>query len=184
MNLPQARTGDIIEQSFGAEMLIYDLLTDRAYTLNETSAAIYQVCDGQTSFDELKRRHGFTDELIYLALDELKRSDLLADGAAYRSPFAGINRREVLKRIGLTSASALPVIFSLIAPPASSAASGEVCIFDNPCSCSVINNSGSAANCGEELGGTSRGCGSGNGAGCDCYIPNGGNGSGTCIVFL
>jgi hypothetical protein len=74
------------------------------------------------SFEDLKRRHSFSDDLIHFTLDELRRRDLLAETAAPEY-FAGLSRREVLKRIGLTSVAALPVIASIVAPNAAHAAS-------------------------------------------------------------
>ena len=46
INLPRARTADIIEQNAGKELLIYDLQIDKTYTLNETSTIVFQACGG------------------------------------------------------------------------------------------------------------------------------------------
>lgn len=54
--LPKAGTENLVEQNLGAQTLIYDLLTHKAFNLNETSSIVYKACDGKTSFDELKRR--------------------------------------------------------------------------------------------------------------------------------
>lgn len=122
MKLPSPKTKDIVEQIIGDEILIYDLITNKAFSLNKTSSLVYKACDGVTTFDELKRAHNFSDEVIYLALDELKRNNLLAD-ESYNSPFAGISRREVIKKVGLASMVALPAIVGLSAPKAAHAAS-------------------------------------------------------------
>lgn len=121
--LPKARTENLVEQNLDKEILIYDLLTDKAFNLNETSTIVYQACDGKTTFAELRRKHKFTDEFVFLALDELKRNDLLAKEAVYTSPFADTNRREVIKKVGLASMFVLPIISGLIAPKAINAAS-------------------------------------------------------------
>ena len=120
--LPKARTSEIVEQELGKELLIYDLTTDKAYCLNETSAKIFNACDGKTMFDDLKRRYNFTDDLIHLALAELERNNLLKD---YKSDyFAGLSRREIIKRVGLASLIVLPLIIGSAAPLAVHAASG------------------------------------------------------------
>lgn len=118
--LPPARIENIVVQDAGDEVLIYDLITNKAFCLNETSAIIYQACDGKTSSDELKAKYHFSDDLIFFALDELKKEKLIEDN--YVSPFKGIKRREVIKKIGLASMIALPVIVSLMAPTAVMAA--------------------------------------------------------------
>jgi Cys-rich repeat protein len=120
--LPIARNTNIIEQESGKEVLIYDLKTHRFFNLNETSAIIYRACDGITTFADLKSKHKLTDDLIYFALDELKRNDLLGD---YQSEhFGNLSRRAVIKKVGLASMIALPVITGMVAPLPVNAASG------------------------------------------------------------
>ena len=122
--LPLARNRDIVVQTMGKEVLIYDLNTHKAYCLNETSSIVYQACDGKTSFDELKRRHKFTDDLIFLALDQLKEDNLIETDKSFVSPFDGMSRRDAIRKVGLASMIALPVISFLIAPTAAMAQSG------------------------------------------------------------
>lgn len=123
--LPLFRQQDIVVQQLDGELLIYDLAINKAYNLNETSKIIYEACDGKTSFEELKTQYGYSDEVIYLALDELKKNNLLQ--GEYSSPFIGMNRREVLRKVGLATMVALPVISGIIAPQAINAASAGVC---------------------------------------------------------
>ena len=123
--LPKARTLEIVERDLEDELLIYDLTTHRACTLNATSKIVFRACGERKTFDELKAKHRFTDELIYFALDQLKKQNLLA-GDAYVSPFANLNRRDVIRKVGLVCAVALPVISSLTAPQAFHAASSSI----------------------------------------------------------
>lgn len=123
MNLPKARTTDIIEQEAGGELMIYDLQTNIAYTLNETLKNVYKACGKQT-FKELKREHKFSDDLIHFSLAELSASNLIEDYNA--NHFAGFSRREVIKKVGLATMVALPVIAGITAPKAAQAASGCV----------------------------------------------------------
>jgi hypothetical protein len=121
--LPLARSTDIIVQELGKEVLIYDLQTHKAFNLNKTSSIVYLACDGNTTFKELKLKSKFTDDLIFLALDQLQNENLLDENQLYDSPFAGISRRAAVKRVGLATIIALPVIYSLIAPTAAMALS-------------------------------------------------------------
>lgn len=142
--LPLARNANIVVQGLGKEVLVYDLSSHKAYNLNETAAVIYQACDGQTTFEDLKRRHKFTDGLIYLALDGLRDDHLLETNASFASPFAGVSRRDAIKKVGMASLIALPLISSLTAPRAAQAASsltdlvcatpgGQVCAVQTDC---------------------------------------------------
>lgn len=119
--LPKARNSEIVEQDLGQELLIYDLRIDKAYTLNETSKIVFKACGTRCTFDELTRRQKFTDDLIYLALDGLRANNLIEN---YQSThFAGLSRREIIKKVGLASMIALPVIVGMTAPMAANAAS-------------------------------------------------------------
>lgn len=124
--LPEARMSDIVVQHLKGETLVYDLITDKAFCLNETAKIIFDACGNQLSFAELKRRHKFSDEIIFFTLEELKKINLLAKNDEFASPFAGMTRREVIRRVGLSSAVALPLISSLVAPKSTDAASGAV----------------------------------------------------------
>ncbi|MBX7173158.1 MAG: hypothetical protein K1X72_19470 [Pyrinomonadaceae bacterium] len=125
MKLPKAKTENIVTQKSGKELLLYDLSTNKAYCLNETAAIIYQFCDGKKFSVELKIQTNFPDEMIFLALEELNRENLLEEN--YNAPFEGMSRRQAVKKIGFSSLLALPLITSIIAPAA--AASGSTCLF-------------------------------------------------------
>jgi hypothetical protein len=120
--LPLARTKDLVLQDLGNEILIYDLKINKAYCLNETSAIIFQNCDGKTSFDELSAKANLTDEVIFYALDQLQKDNLI-EGEEILF-FKGLTRREVIRRVGLASVIALPVVAGIIAPTAAHAQSG------------------------------------------------------------
>lgn len=135
--LPIARTTDIVVQDLGEEILVYDLRTHKAYSLNETSSIVYQACDGKTTFEQLKVRNKFTDEIIFLAIEELKKGNLIENGEKFSFPLSGMSRREAIKKAALASLIALPVISSLTVPTAAMAAStcaaiGEPCTGSGP----------------------------------------------------
>lgn len=132
--LPAARNQNIIEQDLDKELLIYDLQTNSAYSLNETSKIIYRACSESLSFDDLKRQYKFDDDFINFALSELNSKNLLEGYSA--DNFPGMNRREVIKKVGLASMIALPVIASIVAPRATNAASG---LLPNGAACSTAN---------------------------------------------
>jgi len=128
MYLPQSRTNDIIVQTIGDEWLIYDLSCHKAYCLNETSSFVYGHCNGETTMEQLKSKDGrLSDDVVYVALDQLRSRDLLVmDGEA---GFKGMSRRDVVKRVGLASMIAMPLISSLVAPLQSHAQSvGVTCV--------------------------------------------------------
>jgi hypothetical protein len=115
MNLPPIRTTDIVVQSAGKELLVYDLQSHQAYQLNETSRIVYQACADGQSFEDLRRKYK-SDDLIYLALDKLCSLNLI--GSDYQPKLASLPRRELIKKIGLASAVALPLVVSVVVPQA------------------------------------------------------------------
>jgi hypothetical protein len=119
--LPLTKTENIVVQNLESELLIYNLITNKVFCLNETSAVVYQACDGKTAFEDFKSKSHLTDETIFLALDLLKKENLLDEN--FVSPLQGMNRRKVVKIIGKTSLIAIPIISSLMAPTSGMAAS-------------------------------------------------------------
>ena len=121
---PKSRKEDLVVQETNGEVLIYDLRSDKAFCLNETSALVWNACDGSKDVNEIrsevskKLKKDADDDLIWLALDQLTEQKLLSSEGSTISPLKGISRREVIKRIGITSAIALPVVLSLVAPKA------------------------------------------------------------------
>ena len=54
-SLPQARTANLLIQESGKELMIYDLIINQAFLLNETSTIVYQSCENKISIDIKKR---------------------------------------------------------------------------------------------------------------------------------
>lgn len=55
-NNPTARRTDVVVQELKGEVLIYDLKINKAYCLNETSAMVYQLCDGNNSVSDISNQ--------------------------------------------------------------------------------------------------------------------------------
>jgi hypothetical protein len=158
-NLPLARHRDVVVQEFDKEILVYDLNTHKIHSLNQTSAIVYRHCDGRTTFEELKRKNKFSDDLIHLAIDQLREVNLIETDNRFASPFSGMSRREAIRRVGLASMIALPFITSLVAPTAAMAQSSGA--------------PGATANCQPCT--TDSQCASGN-----CVSPNASGGPDVC----
>lgn len=142
--LPLSRLEGVVVQDLAGELLVYDLENDRAFCLNETSAFVWKACDGTKSVAELSRalsktlKADVSEDLIYLALDQLSEEKLMMTEARLDKKFAGMSRRDAIKKIGLATAVALPVVASLTSPKASEAASnciaqGQPCTGNPPC---------------------------------------------------
>jgi hypothetical protein len=152
---PVARKSDLVIQELQEELLVFDLKTNKAHCLNETASAVWKLCDGRNTVDDIARtfkmRTGadVPENLIWLAIDQLNDKNLLEN--KLEAKFAGQNRREVLKKIGLAGVIALPIVASITAPTAALAVacSGVVsdctgCDDGTPCD---VNGDGTIGTC-------------------------------------
>lgn len=127
--LPVSKNENVGVQEVNNEVLIYDFDSNKAYCLNETSAIIWQMCDGKNSLSDIARELGKkldapADEgLVWLALEQLRKENLIKNEVPEPEAFIGLSRREAIKKVGLASMIALPVISSIIAPTATHAQS-------------------------------------------------------------
>jgi hypothetical protein len=140
MNNPQnpvARQKGLVIQEVPDEVLVYDTETNKAHCLNKTAALVWRSCDGTKTVPDIAAHvasisgERVPDELVWLAIDQLNSSDLLEK--AIEADMNGLSRRDVIKRIGLTSMVALPVIASLVAPPTAMASTSCNCTSDAAC---------------------------------------------------
>jgi hypothetical protein len=140
---PVARTESLIVKEVDGETLVYDLKTDKAHCLNETAARVWKNCDGHNNVSEIaevlsrESNSSVKDEVVWLALDQLEKFNLLEDAPAKPAFLVGMTRRQMVARLGI-AAVALPAIISIVSPTPASAASGfspgTCCI--NPADCS------------------------------------------------
>ena len=134
---PIARKSGLVVQEVPDEVLVYDLESNKAHCLNQSAAMIWRSCDGNNSVSEIAKlveaQAGgkVTEDFVWLAIDRLSENNLLEKQMA--STFAGQSRREVIKKIGLASMVAIPVIASLVAPQ--SALAAQSCNCNNPGQC-------------------------------------------------
>lgn len=155
---PKARQTEIVVQELGDELLIYNLKTNKTFALNETAALVWRNCDGKNSIAEiagkltLELKEFVSEDMIWLALEKLKKDDLIETDKNFVLPFGNSSRREVIRRVGMASLVALPVIASLVAPTSVYAGScndpdNNLSLNANGCAC-VSNNDCASICCG------------------------------------
>jgi len=136
---PVSRKDDIIVQELKGEVLIYDLKINKAHCLNETSAIVWQLCDGNNSVADITKKFSrelnspVTEDFVWLALDQLKQENLLSNSEEIVPEFNGMSRREVIRKVGLGTMVAIPIVSGLIAPTAAQAQSGTCTSPANGC---------------------------------------------------
>ena len=140
---PKARKEEIVVQRLADEVLVYDLKRHKAFCLNETAALIWKHCDGKTDparlteILEQERGTPIDEDVLWLGLEQLSRSNLLEK--PQESPLAKpkISRRDLIRRIGISAAIILPLVMSITAPVAAQTATcvpaGGMCSMNSDC---------------------------------------------------
>lgn len=155
------RKDNLVMQHLENEILIYDLILNKAFCLNKTSAMVWELCDGSRSIAEISvemsRRLNelISEDFVLLALDQFRHDGLLENEKELSNYFTNFSRRSIIKKVGFASLVALPIVSSIIAPQAvlaqsGVAAVGQACTLGNPSTCSTancLNNSGSGICC-------------------------------------
>lgn len=119
---PVARNKDLVIQELPDEVLVFDIQSNKAHCLNQTASSVWKYCDGTNSVEEIKRLlesqtgSAVSEDLVWFAIDQLSEKDLLE--AKVENKFEGLNRRQVLKKVGLAAVVALPIVASITAPTA------------------------------------------------------------------
>src|SRR5438105_1313109 len=119
---PRARQEDLVIEGLGDETLVYDMRNHKAHCLNRTAALVWERCDGRSTVGEmtaaLEEELGVRvrAEIVWVAIEQLNRAQLLTDDMPRAMAQRGLSRRAVIQKIGLGAAVALPLVTSILAP--------------------------------------------------------------------
>jgi coenzyme PQQ synthesis protein D (PqqD) len=144
---PLARKEHLVIKEAADELLIYDRERDTAHCLNQTAALVWRYCDGKRSVTAITNRISqdlrapVDENIVWYAVEQLGRDHLLQERLTPPSLIAGMNRREMIRALGLAAVVAVPVVTSIVAPTPAQAATcldpGVACIDPAQC-CSNI----------------------------------------------
>ena len=155
---PSARRDELVVHELPDEVLVYDSERHEAHCLNPTAALLWKHCDGQRSVAEIagllekSLGKGAVDEdLVLFALNQLEKDHLLEEKLMWPVGMERISRRELVRRLGISVAVAIPLVTSILAPSVAYAGSGPntgaPCSSDTDCtggtSCqNIVNGTG------------------------------------------
>jgi len=126
---PRARAEGVVVRELPEEVLVYDLDTHKAVCLNSTAAAVWRLCDGRRTASDIRRSLEKSsggvvpEELVWLALEQLGRDQLLDARVMRPAELVGLSRRELIKRVVLATVIAIPAVASIVAPTPAQASS-------------------------------------------------------------
>jgi hypothetical protein len=110
--LPRARKHQLIVQPVASDVIVYDRARLRVHRLNQTTALVWEHCDGHTSVADLAARLAkqlgvpADERLVWMALRQLDRARLLTEHVQLPSEQVPISRRQAIA-LGITGAAAL-----------------------------------------------------------------------------
>jgi Coenzyme PQQ synthesis protein D (PqqD) len=140
---PVARKEGLVIQELPDETLVYDLDSDKAHCLNRAAALVWKRCDGRATTASIAQsvatelQTPVDEKVVWLALDQLGRNNLLEQQPVAPPMLAGLNRREMVRVLGIAAAVTVPLVTSILAPtPANAAsciASGQPCTSGPQC---------------------------------------------------
>jgi len=141
--LPKARANGLLVRELEDELLVYDLNRHKAHCLNTTAAKIWNQCDGEKTVTQiaasLSNESGtqVDESVVWLGLKSLERNYLLTEQITRTLGAKAVTRRDVLRRLGVGAAVALPLVTSVFAPRATEAATcktvGQLCAANAEC---------------------------------------------------
>ncbi len=119
--LPRVRPG-LQRHQLDEQVLVYDQLNDQVHLLDPTTACVLELLEAGQSLDqmtgELSKRHNLPSDtgLVELAIDELRRADLLME-VTNRHLDADVTRRDLVRKLAMVGAAAafIPAVATLTA---------------------------------------------------------------------
>jgi hypothetical protein len=157
--MPRARKAGLIVRELEEEILVYDVDTDKAHCLNQTAALIWKHCDGTSSVTQICELLSQTmqttldEKVVWYALEQFNKDGLLEEKIEPPAAFmiAGMNRRQMVRTLGLAAMVAIPLVTSIVAPtPVQAGVSclplGAPCTFNSDC-CSRFCSPGKPPTC-------------------------------------
>jgi hypothetical protein len=127
--MPHARRSGLIVKEADGEVLIYDLDRNQAHCLNDTAAKVWRYCDGETTLADAcssltRELNAHCDQqLIWYALRQFAKDNLLEEKVELPAfIMSGMNRRQMVRALGLGAIIAAPLVTSIVAPTPAQAA--------------------------------------------------------------
>jgi len=141
ISLSKVRT-DVLCHRLEDQVVVYDPRSDSIHLLDQTTACVMDLLTegGRTVeevTDELARRINYQPSpgLLMLAIEELRRADLLDQSEGPRKPMSGpgMFRRAMVKKVAAAGATALLVPLVVSLSPGAAYGQASTCIAHHTC---------------------------------------------------
>ena len=116
---------NILTTKVGDELVVFNTATNAASCLDKFTASVWLACDGKNSVPTLLdtlNHAGFSDAgdvAIWMVINQLKQAGLLEEEIDIPArKQLHMSRREMLRKLGAGTASALPIVSTINIQPA------------------------------------------------------------------
>ncbi len=122
---------DLLARELHSEVVLYDSNTRKAHCLNQTAAAVWRLCNGTKSVEEIARALGqdpaapVDEGLVWLAVRQFDKSGLLQNKITPGAERNLLSRRELVKKMGTGAVLALPIATTILVPTPAAAVSAK-----------------------------------------------------------
>jgi hypothetical protein len=119
---PVASNDGLLVRELAGELVVYDLGRHEAHCLNRTAAFVFKQCDGRSTVEDIAGRLRAEldtpagEDLVWQALGQLDGARLLAHVPVRPLRADGLSRRDVVRRVAVGLAVAVPVVSSILVP--------------------------------------------------------------------
>ena len=143
LQVSQFRQKKLIARWIGDELVLYEEETSTAHCLNRIAGEMWMACERQGSAVEVAeflrpKWPDIEEKVVWASLSQMATGGLLEETTDQES--ISMSRRELIRKLGITTAAVLPIVVtSLLIPPPAAAASacgnmGAACgDFKPPC---------------------------------------------------
>jgi hypothetical protein len=128
-NPKSLKRDQLVVEELGTELMIYDQKRNQAFCLNQKAAFVWQHCDGQTTVAAIAAKmeqslgEPVDEKVVEFALQSLAQDGLL-EPANSLFVATGMTRRDLIQKVGVRAAVALPLVTALLVATPKAHASG------------------------------------------------------------
>lgn len=119
---PLARKDNLVIDRVADETVVYDSNTHKAHSLNRVADAVWRLCDGDSTIDQISATlreqldPSANPAVVEAALGELRKAKLLE----------GVPRLPTRRQVSAAAAVLIPVVTSIMVPASAAAKSHKV----------------------------------------------------------
>jgi len=130
----------LIARRIDSELLLYEEETSTAHCLNGIAGEMWMACARKSTAIEVTealrpRWPDIEEEVVWASLSQMGHAGLLEETTDQE--IISMSRRELVRKLGFTTAAVLPILVTSVLIPPAAAAASPCAQFDHPCSATI-----------------------------------------------